>query len=393
MKAETKELVYIPSKIDKFIEKIELVDSEHWKTVDLFFIKDIKIYPKRPIKINFSYNKPLLSLTKFKGASLRLNEFLKKLGICQYCPNIISTFEYTYIFLVNCSSKILSFKEGENIGKAQIYLNNYDLNNSLIKYFNYSYTSIESSDSEKSLKEESISVGQKNLNFRSIVENSNKIPNIKNDFDFFENNNSEYFIHNNDIISIFDSDNISPISKFLKGNNSNSNFDYIAFKDNEIQKNNANDVKDFTNSIKNNSKILLSKKKRRKLKGINKKSTIKQKNKKKIIRELKDDDILDFDFEENYLKTFKRNQPINQKKELKNDLITLSQKYSKKSEIEYAKLTKLEKNLYTKKGKPKNKITAKNIENELKELILLKKEENRFMKDSLTKIWKKIDIL
>ena len=69
----------------------------------------------------------------------------------------------------------------------------------------------------------------------------------------------------------------------------------------------------------------------------------------------------------------------------------LTKRYSTKSKDTCIKIKNIQKNCYNIKGGKKNKISAKNIENNLKEILLLKFEESRFMKYSLTKLWKKID--
>ncbi len=41
----------------------------------------------------------------------------------------------------------------------------------------------------------------------------------------------------------------------------------------------------------------------------------------------------------------------------------------------------------------KKKISAKNVERLIDDLFIQKKEENRFMKSGLGKVWKKIDLI
>lgn len=63
--------------------------------------------------------------------------------------------------------------------------------------------------------------------------------------------------------------------------------------------------------------------------------------------------ILNFDFNENYLNKYKQSDFLGKKKELKDDLEILSNKYAKKSNDFYSKLKLLEKNCYNNKGSKK----------------------------------------
>ena len=100
---------------------------------------------------------------------------------------------------------------------------------------------------------------------------------------------------------------------------------------------------------------------------------------------------MNYDFDEAYIKIFKQKAPFDKNQELKSDLESLTRRYSTKSNATCIKLKNIQKNCYHSKGGKKKKINAENIECDIKELLMLKIEEGRFMKSSLTKIWKKIE--
>jgi hypothetical protein len=151
MNSKKNNMRYIPCKVNRFIENYNLVESNSWKTIDLFFMNDTILFPNKPKRIKFTYSKSKNYLHKFKSDSLRLDDSLKKLGICQYDPLLKRISKDIYVFLVNSSLKKAIFKKGQKIGLAQIYLDSvYKYKKKIKVDSSSSFTSKDNSKNENS---------------------------------------------------------------------------------------------------------------------------------------------------------------------------------------------------------------------------------------------------
>ena len=393
MNYKNKDIKFIPAKIERFVEKICLVDTDSWQTIDLFSLNNFILYPNKPKRIQFSYTKCDNFLSKFKSNSLRLDEDLKKSGICQYVPCLKKISNIYYIFLVNSSSKNIKIKKGQKIGQVQIYLDN-ALKNKTIIYnsSSYSFTSKDSSEISKEndnqliFQKMSNKCDDKNDDSQNVIKKKYS----KNNID--EESGANKTKKNKKIPKIFE-ENISIISQDSADEINNS---VSKTKNSLKEKENNNYIKNESHSeiisVKKNITTLKNKYKQNKIMKYKHSLNFKENNSISDISKL-EESILDYDFEENYLKKYSQNSLLGRKTELKSDIEILSKRYGEKSKDSYLKIKNLVNSLYNCKGGKKNKIKAKNIEKSLQELIILKKEENRFMKNAFFKIWKKVDNL
>lgn len=372
-------IAYVPANVDRFIDNFPLIDTDNCKTVDLFLIKNTLIYPKKPISINFTYSKPINCLSKFKSNSLRLTSGLKNLGIFQYDPCIETSHNSCIIYIVNCSSKKITLKKGQLIGKAQVYSNLF-INNK--KITDSSYHSFESYE-------------------LSIADNSNDINLSKNNQSKFNNseinnkNKKNSYNKSNDIPQLLEEKNISNINSDSSDESINSFINEDIINTFEKHKKRADNTSYLRKKKDKDQPSITSTKE-----GQYKRKRIKTFFSKKRGNKIKDSDnskiyesVLDFDFDEEYLQKFNDKSHTGKIEEVKKDLKIISERYAMKSNDCYLKIKRLEKKLFNKKGEKKKKINTTYFEINLKELTTLKKEENRFMKNALSKIWKKIENL
>lgn len=384
---------YNPNYILELKETLPIFPAKFLEKVELFFFDKITLYPKEPTYLKFYYIPPKDSLSEIYNYSIRLDEDIIKRGIYQYNPGLDTSKNPTTIRVINCSNKKQILKKGDKLGIAQVYLENY------LKLKKYKQKKGEIPIGKEFMLEQKIGkISDSNSN--SIIDSS-EIYESSSEKDINKHNkeiNSNLLIQENNI----GSNKTLNLSEEKKAPNLRSS---ILRKDNffnnEEKKNSKNKetifkIKETRNDFdgeENINKQLLNVKRGRR-KRINK--IFKKKNKilsKNLSDSSKDYSEFDFDLREKYLSRYKSNSSLDKKKELLTDLDKISKKFSLKSKISFDKIKNIEKNCYSKKGKRKKKLLVNNIESNIKELILLKEEEMKYLKISLQKIWKKVKYL
>ena len=380
--------------VKKLIENIPIENSQYYSTVTIYFMQDTLLFPNKPKYVPFSFKQPKNSTSDFQDFSFRLAQDLKDKFIYQYEDSEDLRHHHNSICIVNCSSKKIKFNKVDVIGNANLFLNktieklkntNNDyktfqsneksITHSISNNSNYtnSYSSYSSGFSSSSSPKNS-TLNKSNPSIKSKSEKNNEILNDSNQLT--KNKSINYYkrdslIEENKKQNINQAYNWGKIKKISKAEESKLKPDI-----NESRK-----VKKTNNTtIKNNSNIEKSKDSNVELEYHPSNND-------------NEDSILNFDFEDNYLEEYKKNNFLGKKIQLKKDLENLSERYTIKSNDLYNKLKDIKMNCFSNKGIKKKKISAKNVERLLNDLIIQKKEENRFMKSELIRIWKKIDLI
>ena len=356
-------LTFNPNDVMKDIENIPIKYGPHIQRIGIFLNKNYVFKPHKPIKCNFYFDNSFLDKGgNFEDFSFRLKKDIIKLKIFQYRHSFVSKDMLNNICLVNCSEKKIILKKGKCIGfvnnvkdefikkvdssrsKTRSILSSNSKNESFDENYSSSNSSLKSKISDSKSESSSISVQESNdsHNLNDLMKSGKMIPSP---LTWAKAKNNKY--KNNKVIS-------NP-----KGAKKLSNSIYSEDNEREELMDNNYQIEAKKEKIKDDSE--------------------------------NEESILNFDFNDNFLTKFKQNTLLGKKQELKFDLESLTKRYSTKSNDTCVKIKKIQKNCYNVKGGKKNKISAKKIENNLKEILLQKLEESRFMKYSLTKLWKKID--
>lgn len=288
---------------------------------------------------------------------------LTKLEIYQYGPSGNSKIFPNNICLVNCSKKTITFKNGEQIGFAIIVQRENKNGHKDTNTLTESYLS----NIDKNYPKENGNLPPSSIS-KSKNDNSKTESSFNSHNESIDSSTRDYFHAQGKMLP-------PPLSS------KNCKKNYTSLNDK---------INSEVSQLKKNSNLLT-------LETVQ----INQQNNKldKTWRNLEnikdgyesDNSILNYDFDENYLEKFKQNTLLGKKQELKTDLEVLTKRYSKKTNSACIRIKNIQKNCYNNKGGKKKKITVQNIEFDIKELLLLKIEEGRFMKESLTRLWKKIE--